>query len=300
MRRALHFFLLGALLLGGKLTLARVLPAWHAPTLRVVVKESVSELELERAIDEAVLIEQAVARGGALVDPVVRELLLVSMRDRALPDSHEDDAALLERALALGLHRADPVARQRLMFQAEQLLMARSESLAVRDDELRRYLQTHRERYAPPAQLAFTHVYLSRSRHGALLQQAATRLLQTLQREQTSPSQARALGDPTLLPRVLPSTSLTVLDARFGRGFGQALAQLPREVWAGPVASAYGLHLVRIGASASARAPSLEDSADLRARVLSDYRHDQRPQVLRAQLRVLRASYRLDVRRLRA
>ena len=314
MRHLVRFFVLGALLYFAKGGLQQERGQPALPTLRVVIKDSASDAELERAIDEAVLVEQAVARAGALLDPVVREQLLVAMRGRPRREGAErepeaeDDAALLERAVALGLHRADPVARQRLMFQAEQLLMARAQSAQVADAELTRYLGQHAERYATPPRFSFTHVFLSRTRRGAALAGDAAKLLTRLSREQrsepaaplgarTEPPASASLGDPTLLPRSFDESPAVTVDARFGPGFASALRDLPEGVWSGPVPSAYGLHLVLIRAQLPGRPPAL---AEVRARVLADYRHDQRRSVLRAQLRALRSGYRLDVRRLRA
>ncbi len=48
----------------------------------------------------------------------------------------------------------------------------------------------------------------------------------------------------------------------FGKGFFERLAELPPGVWAGPVVSAYGVHLVRILDSLPARMPPLEEIHD--------------------------------------
>src|SRR6202008_2866117 len=102
--------------------------------------------EVERAIDEAVLVDQALAHGGALIDPVVREQLLRSMRIG--PSSEQgSDAELLERALSLGLPRADPLVRQRLSFQAQQVLRAGARLEAPSDAVLAAYLEQHAQRY---------------------------------------------------------------------------------------------------------------------------------------------------------
>ncbi|MDB4975547.1 MAG: hypothetical protein JWN48_3888 [Myxococcaceae bacterium] len=294
MRRLLSFFVLGALLLLGKRSLLE--PRAELRTLQVDVKASASTAELERAIDEAILIEQAIAAGGALVDPLVREQLLSSMRDRSDCTQSEDDAALLAQALALGLHRADQVTRQRLVFQAEQLLMAGSTQSTESERELRDYLTAHASRYALEPRYSFVQITLS-SRRGVAGVADAERLLDQLRREQTSEAEAVRLGDPTLLPHVWSSASASALDGRFGAGFSRALAELPEGSWSGPIASAYGLHLIQLRARTGRALPAL---GTVRARVLSDYRHDLRRELLRERLRMLRRQYHIDLRRRRA
>ncbi|MDB4991224.1 MAG: hypothetical protein JWN04_6402 [Myxococcaceae bacterium] len=300
-RRLMLFFVLGALLLGAKRGLSQSYVRARELPLQVVIKDSAGSLELERAIDEAVLVEHAVSLGGALIDPVVREQLLSSMRGRARVETAtkailEDDAALLQPALALGLHRADVVTRQRLMFQAEQLLTASNASTPATDRELTAYLHAHAARYTQPTRFSFTQVALVRARHGARLAQDAASLLEGLTRQAPAEAQAQQ-GDPTLLPRSLDCAPAAALEARFGPSFGAALQDLPLDRWSGPVPSAYGLHLVFLRARSPKSVPAL---ADIRTRVLADYRHDQRRELLRARVRALRGHYRIEVRRLHA
>jgi hypothetical protein len=295
LRKLATCLLLGALLLVGKTALERRMAAAPVTTLRVVVKDSVSPEQLERAIDEAVLVEQAIDHGGALVDPLVREQLLANMRDQRRVGEREDDAALLKRALALGLHRADPVTRQRLVFQAEQLLTAGAANSQVEDQTLDLYLHQHADRYLLPVRVSFTQLALARGRHGAQVGEVASQLLQTLRREQVLPTQGQ--GDATLLPRDWSETPADTLDARFGPGFASQLLAQPDGAWSGPLESAYGQHLVFIHTRLASELPPL---GQVHARVLADYRHDHRRALLRERLRALRGGYRVEVHRLRS
>lgn len=293
MRHLLAFFALGALLFLAKGRLAQSSRAPARPTLTVYVAASAQPAESERAIDEALLIEEAMRSGAALIDPVVREQLLSSMRAQA--SEGDDDAALLARALELGLHRADVVTRQRLVFQAEQLLTERALREPVANATLRAYLAAHEERYRLPVRSSFCQVLVSRARHADTLAVDAATLLSRLQLEPAS--HAGVLGDPTLLPRELESVDDRAIDASFGAGFAASLRAARPGQWAGPIASAYGLHLVLVHVRGETRLPSLDS---LRPRLLADYRHDRRGAVLRARLRELRTRYQLDLRKGRA
>lgn len=293
MRALCIFFLIGGLSFAAKRSLLSASAEPRVRTLTVHVAEQASDAERERAIDEALLVEHAVEHGGAWIDPVVREQLLRGMR-ASLDGERDDDGALITEALSLGIHRADPVARQRLLFQAEQLLTASAASETPRDEALHAYMSAHAERYRTPARISLSQLFLSRARHGDALASDAERLLASLVREAASPEQARTRGDSTLLPRTLVQASERELDSRFGHGFFAQLARLPTGGWSGPVRSSFGLHVVFVQAHLAAALPELTAQ---RARVLADYRQDRRRALLREQLRVLRARYRIELRR---
>lgn len=294
MRHLLAFLALGALLFVGK----RAVEAHFAepPALWVNVSAAATEAEVERAIDEAIYLDLALASPSALVDPVVREQLLRAMRpsERASETQDERDHTLLEHALAMGVHRVDPVVRQRLVFQAQQVLRAKLSLPTPSDRELSDYLAAHSERYREPARLSFTQVFLSRTRRGATLNEDARVLGERLLREAPSPEAARMLSDPTLLPSELSDASAEDIDARFGPGFSRALSKAPDARFSGPISSSYGLHFVFISQRAPGLLPPL---GQVRARVLADFAHDAQERALKSALRARREGYRIVVRR---
>lgn len=287
-RRLLVFFALGVALL-----LLKQLFAFARPReLMVRVSANATPAEIERAIDEAVLVEEALRVTPIARDPVVRTHLLSAVLPLRRDTGEVDDQTLLDEAIALGLHRADPVVRQRLIFQLEQLLAAPLP--AVDEDELAAYFAAHTARYARPAQLSFDQVFVSRARHGAALQRDAEELLVRLRREQSDGASAHQLGDPTLLPRTLDGVPEAALDARFGPGFAAALAGCERARWCGPIASSYGLHLVWLRSESAAQTPTL---SEVRAAVVADYDEIRRRAALRAQTARLREGYEIEIAR---
>lgn len=290
LRRVAIFFALGGLLLFGKRAWveARIEPR-HA--LRVQVRPDADVVEREAAIDEAVLVEEALRVGSPLRDPVVRAHLLRAALPLARAGRSESDQVLLDRALQLGLHRADPVVRQRLAFQMEQLLLAR-EQVTPSAAELTAFYARERARYVRPARISFTQLFVAG--RGPDAQGRAARLRERLQREAVDDAQAIALSEPTLLPHTLERVTAAALDARFGSGFAAPLFALEPGVWSAPVTSTFGLHLVRVRERLSERVPPLDE---VRSELSADFREHERRKRMQRALRSLRASYDITLAR---
>jgi hypothetical protein len=287
------FFVLGLALLGLKRVLTPVAPP---PTLVVTVAADAKPGEVDRAIDEAILIDRALAGRNALLDPIVREQLLRGMR--LLPE--QDDAAeqsQIQRAVELGVHRHDPLIRQRLVFQAEQVLRASVQVPYPQAEELAAYWLAHADRYRQAERVSFVQVFLSRSRRGDALSAAAKALGARLSNAQPSAELALRESDPSILPRQLQSASTREIAARFGDAFAEALVNAPPAQWHGPIASSYGLHFVWLSSREPARLPPL---TELRQRVAADWLHDRREQAVLSNLRALRSQYRIEVQRQRS
>jgi hypothetical protein len=102
------------------------------------------------------------------------------------------------------------------------------------------------------------HVYFSRDRRQAKAEADARAAL-------AAPETAAA--DPFLGGRRFEQRTEQDLARTFGADFAAAVMKLPPGQWAGPVASAYGQHLVRVESFAPAAPAKLED---VRARVQAD------------------------------
>ena len=106
----------------------------------------------------------------------------------------------------------------------------------------------------------------------------------------TDPS---ALGERTLLPARLGLSPPNAIDGVFGQGFFGRLAELPPGVWAGPVASSYGVHLVRILESLPARTPPLDDVRDA---VMRDWKAAKAQEIRELHYARLRERYDVEIR----
>jgi parvulin-like peptidyl-prolyl isomerase len=79
----------------------------------------------------------------------------------------------------------------------------------------------------------------------------------------------------------------------FGAGFAGDVLALAGDDWAGPVASAYGLHLVRIDERVPTRLPQL---AEVRQQVEHEYEAAERAESKQRFLRELRERYDVEIR----
>ena len=86
-------------------------------------------------------------------------------------------------------------------------------------------------------------------------------------------------------------SSSQAIDSTFGRGFYEALIELPENVWVGPVQSGYGAHLVRL---TDGKEPALPPFEAIREQVLTDWRRDQTDRLTAAQLDAFRAKYEIE------
>jgi hypothetical protein len=305
-KRALRHPLLHFLLLGGLLFVARQwLPAPDEPLHRIQVSAgelqrlqadwaretgrapSAGELQasLQRHLDEEILLREALKLGLESADPVARERLVQNLRF-AFPESDASDEALLAEARALGLHRRDLVVRRRL---AQVMAMRTVGQASFSEAELRDYVSRNPQRYASPARYAFRQVFVSGDRPQAEAERIAQALLARLQAQD---ERAATAGDPFLLGADFAPQSAAELDRAFGPGFGAALAALAPGAWAGPLRSAYGLHLVRIERVEPGAAP---DFAQVRARAAYALLAEREKAILQDELMRLRARYRVQL-----
>ena len=79
--------------------------------------------------------------------------------------------------------------------------------------------------------------------------------------------------------------------------FFERLADLKPGVWAGPVTSAYGVHLIRIGESLAARTPPLEEIRDA---VLRGWKAAKARELRELHYTRMREQYVVEIRRANA
>jgi peptidyl-prolyl cis-trans isomerase C len=208
---------------------------------------------------------------------------------RAVVEQHVREEILYRQALALGLEKGDSMIRQRLAQKVQFLFEDIAELVEPDEATLRRFFEERAATWVEPPDLTFSHVYFSRERRGPAADADATRALATLARH---PHAAPELGDPFVLPFQFTRASTVDVASQFGEDFAAALRDAPLGAWHGPLASAYGVHLVLVTARTDGRRPDL---AEIRTRVLHDYRRTKREEANRGLLEGLRAGYRIVV-----
>ncbi len=163
-------------------------------------------------------------------------------------------------ALALGLDKDDLIIRRRLQQKME---FASDDAAKAQptDDELRAFMQVRPDSFRTEQRFTFRQVYLSPEKHGQKIARDAAQLLAQLN-QAGGKADIAALGDPIMLDHEFVELRAGEVARQFGDKFAAALNGLPVGQWQGPVESAYGVHLVFVGARPEGRAPALADVRD--------------------------------------
>jgi hypothetical protein len=204
--------------------------------------------------------------------------------ERSMIDAYVADEILVREALALGLDRGDVIVRRRLIQKMEFLLENTEPVPDPTDAGLEAFVAAHPERYAMPARVTFTHVFVSSERAGANADAEAAGLRDRLD----AGADPATLGDPFLRGRELRLHSQPELAGIFGPQFAAAVMQLPENAWSQPIRSTFGAHVVRVTEKKPGTAPAL---ATIRQRVERDWKDDRRQELNREARARLRQRY---------
>jgi parvulin-like peptidyl-prolyl isomerase len=247
----LHFLLAGAALY--------VVASWisPAPDVRVVV-------------DDDALLATLRQRSVAIDEASLREALAVMPPEERARLVHDTAAqeALYREGRALGLDTVDGVVRLRTIQQMRLLLAEEAtRGMSVSDDEVRAFYDAHREAYAQPATVGFSHLFFA-DPDGERRARAA---LVALREGRTTPA---VLGDRFLYQLNYPQIAADDLTGQFGAAFMQALLRLePGAGWQGVLRSEHGWHLVLLHDNVPAHVPPLATvAARIREAALEDKR----------------------------
>ncbi len=184
---------------------------------------------------------------------------------KRMPTDDELDALIGEEvreevyyreALALGLDRNDTIVRRRMRQKMEFLLGTGAYLREPDAGELEAYFAANEAFYRSGLRLAFEQIYLGETPSAKVIAQALSALKSD---PATGPS---TLGERSLLPAQLGLSPPNGVDGVFGEGFFDLVAELSPGEWAGPLVSAYGVHLVRNLDRLPARTPPLEEIRD--------------------------------------
>jgi PPIC-type PPIASE domain len=271
-----------------------VIPAERVAALRGELTRTLGRAptpeEIDRAlgpeVDDELLFREALSRGYERDDPVVYRRLVQNLRFAGAPEEQDDDA-LFEQALAMGMHETDVVARRRMIQRLRLDLEAAAPVDPPDQRELRAAYESDPERYRAPARTRLTQLYF-RGEH----EERARRVLARLMREGTAPDDAREAGEPFLHPAQQPPQSHRELADRFGASFADGVDAAPVGAWSGPIASAYGVHLVWVQEREPERALPLEE---VRESLVHAVRAERRREALERALAALRRDVSVEV-----
>lgn len=209
-----------------------------------------------------------------------------------LVESFVREEVMVREALALGLDRDDAIIRRRLQQKVEFVSEEAAALAMPTDDVLKAYLAAHADSFRTEPRASFAQVYLDPGKHGAVLEAEAKRLLDTLNRPDGVANFA-SLGDRlALLDQRYEAMPQAEIARLFGTKFAETLVRQPAGQWVGPIASGYGVHLVRIDALQPGGMPSLDE---VRPLVEREWANQKRQELGKAFYEQLRSKYEIKV-----
>ena len=198
-------------------------------------------------------------------------------------DTWVREEILYREGIAIGFDLDDPVIRrrvaQKMTFIADGMVPN-----SPGDEELEEWLAVNLSDYQIPAVYTLQQVYIDPQRHIDDLDF----FINSIQASLEDGADANLLGDSTLLPAEIRSSSSVELARIFGAEFVSALTETSVGGWQGPLRSGYGLHLVRIDEHIEAREPILDE---VRAAIVRDVLSDKSQKISEAFYAALRERY---------
>jgi len=289
LRPLVHFFLIGGLLFSAKAVYEKSRIEGPAITVRVAV--DATDANVETAVREAILLNEAQRLGWDRTDPIVYTHLIRNMRFIE-PDSPDDDLALFQRAIEMNMQAHDPVVRARLLYRAREALTFVPEDRMPSRAELEEHRRTHEDRFEREGRVRFQQVFLSRSKRREALAADAREMRERL--AALGDSAPAGLGDP--LPGLRPEQSATPSELKddYGAELAVAVGEAVVGAWRGPVSSVYGLHFVKVIGTKPAYVPPLDV---IGAEVRADRLREIRKEVREERMAALREAYRITIER---
>jgi len=268
-----HFLLLGAMLF--------VLDGWLRPSA------SAAKSAGEIVVSEARIRNLAQNFGRTWQRPPTREEL------DGLIEAYIREEVMVREALSLGLDRDDAIIRRRLQQKVEFVSEEGAALARANDDELRAYMAAHPEAFRAEPRVSFAQIYLDPRKRGSAVEEEARRLMEKLNQPGVT-TDPGALGDRLLLlePQYDDLTQTDVART-FGTEFAESIVTQPTGRWVGPLASGYGLHVVKIGAVRAGAMPPLED---VRPLVEREWSNVKRQEISKSFYERLRAKYAITVK----
>lgn len=223
------------------------------------------------------LVEKLVAQweGQTKRRPNAREL-------DALIEGYIREEILVREAKRLGMDDDDVIIRRRLAQKVE-FMMADDVVDALPDKAaLQAFFNDNRAAYDAPESLSWRHVFTDSEAEAISLMDKLNRNDENWRQE----------GRPFMLNRDYAQQTEIELSRLMGTEFAAALFDLPLGRWAGPVASAYGWHVVKLDARQEVKAADFDRMVD---RVARDWQQAQRQDAMAAAWQDLRRQYEIEL-----
>jgi peptidyl-prolyl cis-trans isomerase C len=166
---------------------------------------------------------------------------------------------LFQEASTLGLDTDDEVVRRRLIEKMTVLVRPQAPAGEPSESDLRGWYEIYRHRFRVPARIRFEQVFFDPKLRGDAAATGRAALAE-LGRKGAPEAPPAGMGDPFVLPPGVSERTHTQVAHLYGEGFARALLAVPVGTWSGPLASQFGVHLVRVREREPERVPPFEEA----------------------------------------
>ncbi len=246
-----------------------------AQTIQVSTQDIAKQLQL---VEPGLSLNAATTKVASLADPQLNSLI----------NTYAEQEALYREAVKLELNENDHVVRSRMIQRMKFLLQGMEQTVTPDEAQLGDYFKQNADRYAVPAKLSFKHLFFATNADQPERAQQRALAAMSASSESTVPR-----GDSFPYQKAYLDRSADQIARHFGYAFAEQIFTLDAApgTWQGPIASAYGMHLVNVTSTYTARAPAYKEVRD---RVLRDYLRDANADRNRAMIDKVVKNYRVE------
>jgi len=174
---------------------------------------------------------------------------------QTLIESHIKDEVFYREAVAMGLDKSDPAIKRRLR-QIIELMLDDYSDVYPSENQLLEYLSVHSEKFIQDPTISFVHRFFAMDKK----QEAMEELSKLQEGTDSEISQNQGLN---LIPDEFENVSQQEVRSTFGQIFSNDIFEMSTDSWQGPVASAYGWHLVYVSQRIEGEIPPLSEIWDV-------------------------------------
>lgn len=168
--------------------------------------------------------------------------------------AHVEEQVLMREAKRIGLDVDDTIIRRRLAQKMRFLINDVDSHSVPTDAVLIDWFETNKSKFVQPEQRSFEHIFFSAQKRDTTIEADARAIMTAGIGEDWE-----GLGDPFIMKRNFVGVTQADVTKDFGRDFAADIFSLPNDVWSGPIASAFGLHIVRVTKTVPRLTPEFDD-----------------------------------------
>jgi peptidyl-prolyl cis-trans isomerase C len=199
-----------------------------------------------------------------------------SQEFNGLLESFVRQEILYREGLAMGLDKDDTIVKRRMAQKMEFLSEDVASAHEPTNQELQEWFAKHSQEFALPGRATFRHLFFGFDRRGQKAQSDADSTLAKISGLPEDSSNAKSQADPFMFQDYYADRTPEQLAKEFGPDFAAAIVKLKIGSWQGPIASAYGWHLIWIESITPGRIPTFQEiEPDVKTAWLTDQKAEQ-------------------------